>query len=68
MAADRRVYDSRHLQADCKEPGSAPEPCAGQSSMDYFYLYYNGIFGLIFNKSYSTNHLKPFKTKVLAEK
>jgi len=21
----RRVYDSRHLQADCKEPGSAPE-------------------------------------------
>ena len=26
MAAYRRVYDSRHLQADCKEPGSAPEP------------------------------------------
>jgi len=24
----RRVYDSRHLQADCKEPGSAPEPYA----------------------------------------
>jgi len=22
----RRVYDLRHLQADCKEPGSAPEP------------------------------------------
>ena len=22
----RRVYDSRHLQADCQEPGSAPEP------------------------------------------
>jgi len=21
-----RVCDSRHLQADCKEPGSAPEP------------------------------------------
>ena len=20
------VYDSRHLQADCQEPGSAPEP------------------------------------------
>jgi len=20
----RRVYDSRHLQADCQEPGSAP--------------------------------------------
>ena len=26
MAAHRRVYDSRHLQADCQEPGSAPEP------------------------------------------
>jgi len=22
----RRVYDSRLLQADCQEPGSAPEP------------------------------------------
>jgi len=30
MAAYRRVYDSRHLhlQADCQEPGSAPEPHA----------------------------------------
>jgi len=26
MAAYRRVYDSQHLQADCQEPGSAPEP------------------------------------------
>jgi len=26
MAAYRRVYDSRHLQADYQEPGSAPEP------------------------------------------
>ena len=26
MAAYRRVCDSRHLQADCQEPGSAPEP------------------------------------------
>ena len=26
MAAYRRVYDSRHLQADCQEPGLAPEP------------------------------------------
>ena len=25
MAAYRRVYDSRHLQDDCQEPGSAPE-------------------------------------------
>ena len=28
MAAYRRVYDSRHLQADCQEVGSAPEPYA----------------------------------------
>ena len=28
MAAYRRVYDSRHLQADCQEPGSAPGPYA----------------------------------------
>ena len=39
MAAYRRVYDSRHLQADCQEPGSAPEPYARQSSM--VYLFYN---------------------------
>ena len=25
MTAYRRVYDSRHLQADCQEPGSAPD-------------------------------------------
>jgi len=35
MAAYRRVYDSRHLQADCQEPGSAPGPYARQSSMGY---------------------------------
>jgi len=28
MAAYRRVYDSRHLQADCQELGSALEPYA----------------------------------------
>jgi len=28
MAAYHRVYDSRHLQADCQEPGSTPEPYA----------------------------------------
>jgi len=28
MAAYRQVYDSHHLQADCQEPGSAPEPYA----------------------------------------
>jgi len=38
MAAHRRVYDSRHLQADCQAPGSAPEPYARQSSMGCLYL------------------------------
>jgi len=42
MAAYRRVYDSRHLQADCQEPGSAPEHYARQSSMGYLYLFYRG--------------------------
>jgi len=28
MAAYRRVYDLRHLQANCQEPGSAQEPYA----------------------------------------
>ena len=39
MAAYCWVYDSRHLQADCQEPGSAPETYARQSSMGYFYRY-----------------------------
>jgi len=38
MAAYRRVYDSRHLQADCQESGTAPEAYARQSSMRYLYL------------------------------
>ena len=41
MAAYRRVYDSRYLQADCQEPESAPEPYARQSSMGYVYLVYD---------------------------
>jgi len=39
MAAYRWIYDSRHLQADCQEPGSAPEPFARQSSMGYLYFF-----------------------------
>ena len=37
MAAYHRVYDSHHLQADCQELGSAPEPYAWQSSADYIF-------------------------------
>jgi len=44
MAASRRVYDSRHLQADCQEPGSAPKFYAWQSSMGYVYLFSGNSF------------------------
>jgi len=37
MAAYRRVYDSRHLQDDCQETGSAPEPYARLASMGYLF-------------------------------
>jgi len=40
-AAYRRVYDSDHLQADCQESGSAPEPYARQSSMGYFFTFFD---------------------------
>ena len=50
MAAYHRVYDSRHLQADCQEPRSAPGPYgyARQSSMGYLYLYFNRGFNAHF--------------------
>ena len=44
MAAYRRVYDSRHLQADCQEPGSAPEPYARQSSMGYTFTFFGNEY------------------------
>ena len=44
MAAYRQVYDSRHLQADYQEPGSAPEPYVRQSSIGY--LFYFWLFTL----------------------
>jgi len=43
MAAYCLVYDLRHLQADCQEPGLAPEPYARQSSMGYLYLFTSGF-------------------------
>ena len=39
MAAFCRVYNSRHLQADCQESVSALEPYARQSSMGCLYLF-----------------------------
>jgi len=53
MAAYRRVYDSRLQQADCQEPGSAPEPYARQSSMGNLYLY-------LFARAKPTMHYKQY--------
>ena len=39
MAAYHRVYDSRHLQADCQEPGSPLEPYARQSGVGCLFLF-----------------------------
>jgi len=50
MAAYRRVYDSRRLQADCQEPGSTPEPYARQSS--------NGCLFIADTHNRSTMHHK----------
>jgi len=41
ITAYRQVYDSLHPQADCQEPGSAPEHYARKLSMGYLYLYVN---------------------------
>jgi len=51
VAAYRRVYDSRHVQADCQEPGSAPEPYVWQSSMGYTFTC---LFGRVSGESRQT--------------
>ena len=43
MAAYHRIYDSLHLQGDCQERVSAPEPYAWQSSMGYLYHFLVGL-------------------------
>ena len=44
MAAYCQVYDSRKLQADCQEPGSAPEPHARESSTGYIFAKYRTVY------------------------
>jgi len=39
MESNSRVYDSRHLQADYKEPGSAPKPYARNRVRATFIFY-----------------------------
>ena len=59
-----QVYDSRHLQADCQEPGSAPESCARQSSKGYLYLPTKGSLKRIHNaKKHSHKKIQQKMTK-----
>jgi len=43
VAAYRRVYDSHHLQADCKELGSAPNPTFGNRVWTTFFTTVTGV-------------------------
>ena len=43
MTAYRRAYYSRHLQADCQVPGSAPEPYAPLGNRVWTIFYVNVI-------------------------
>ena len=61
MAAYRRVYDSHHLQADCQEPGSAPEPYARQSST-------GASFTFLFFSLWRCIHAGPVVTGVVGNK
>jgi len=53
MAAYHRAYDSHHLQANCQEPGSAPEPYAWQSSMCYLHLYLRQVVSFCYSEARS---------------
>ena len=60
MAACRRVYDLRHLQADCQEPGSAPEPYAGKRVWATFFHCGKGNFAVISGHVFQNTHSKTF--------
>ena len=46
MAVYRRVYDSRHLQADCQESASAPEPYAATLGNGLPFLHLNAVLSV----------------------
>jgi len=50
MAAYSRVYDSRHLQADCKEPGSAPERATLKNLGDLRQFFSNLLWATFFTQ------------------
>jgi len=59
MAAYRRVYDSRHLQADCRVPGSACLRRASESC---------GVCTVVNGTTGECNSLTVLERKQLAEK
>ena len=67
MAAYRRVYDSRRLQADCQELGSAPEPYARQSSIGYLYLFILALSFIHYRIQTSVNNVEGLQKKTRAD-
>jgi len=72
MAAYRQVYDSRHLQADYQEPGSATEPYVRQSSIGYLYFFTSDYLRYLGKKpslwSTCPPHLKMHNTNLWSTK
>jgi len=70
MAAYRRVYDSRQLQADWKESGSAPKPYALQSCIGYLYHFSCSTRGYVVTTGIrvpcdSCSSLRVYETRLL---
>ena len=58
-----RVYDSRHLQGDCQELGSAPEPYALQLSMGYrTFTFTPKILSFHYTHTHTHTHTQPFNS------
>ena len=57
MAAYRQVYDSRHLQADYQEPGSALEPYVRQTSIGYTFTFFTSDYLRYLRRNQSVIHL-----------
>ena len=67
MAAYRQVYDSRQMQADYQEQGSAPEPYVRQSSIGYLYFFTSDYLRYLRKKHLQSTcppHLKMYQTNL----
>jgi len=53
MAAYRRVYDSRHLQADCSEPDQLRNPMLGKWVLATFTLFF---YMIVITVQLTANH------------